>query len=747
MATKKTVGELVYKIRGDSTGFGATIKNAEAQVKKLGQTMSNAGKSFSNIKNQILSVKTAVQGFIAGVAVRGLFGLAQAGAQLDSLTQSFTRLSSEMGINGKEALDTLREFSAGTISNTDLIQSANRAMVLGVAKSTEEFGTLMQVARIRAADMGLSTTQAFNDIVTGIGRSSPLILDNLGIVVKQNEAYDRYAASLNKTTAALTDNEKREALKFAVLEDARNQIERVGEVTVSYSERLQQATTFVQNLRDGIGRALLPAFASLLSATNVQNQGFLQTTEQINTLGKKFYQFAQGLIVATRVAKNFYGVMKLIAQGIVASVTVVLESVLKVADTIGEAFGVSSDGLKNAIKDVEGFKNAVLDQSQETLDGMLDNTEKLRDSLDEAFDPKNYQGLSDGQMASLIAGGTGSDSVAGSLEEAAKAAEEAKKKLEDFQKQMLGTIDSSRQAQKALGEELTKTFTDFGEGLASNASETAQGLAGIFISAEDRLKELKEERRKTDDRDRRKQIKEEIKAQEEVLAERKKFEEREAERVTALRTRLEEAGIDAAKAGVDGLLEVRDLEAEIQEQRRVADLNEFARFEEQQIQKREALVTAFIEEVKLLNDKIDKQKALEVDVTTFVLSQNELREESVRQFADTAIAKYGEMAASLRNAISLQQRLNSLRSNPRQFHDGGYVDSRGGEVHAGEYVVPASLTRKYSGLISRLESERQSGVVNNNRTVNAPVNQTNIIQDGVDIRVIGRELAFELGKL
>lgn len=41
---------------------------------------------------------------------------------------------------------------------------------------------LLQVAVVRGQAMGLSAEQAFNDIVTGIGRMSPMILDNLGIV-------------------------------------------------------------------------------------------------------------------------------------------------------------------------------------------------------------------------------------------------------------------------------------------------------------------------------------------------------------------------------------------------------------------------------------------------------------------------------------------------------------------------------------------------------------------------------------
>jgi hypothetical protein len=83
--------------------------------------------------------------------------------------------------------------------------SANKAMSLGVADSTDEFTTLMEIARVKAKNMGLSTTQAFNDIVTGLGRSSPLILDNLGITINATEAQEEYAKALGKTASELTE--------------------------------------------------------------------------------------------------------------------------------------------------------------------------------------------------------------------------------------------------------------------------------------------------------------------------------------------------------------------------------------------------------------------------------------------------------------------------------------------------------------------------------------------------------------
>ena len=54
---------------------------------------------------------------------------------------------------------------------------------------------LINVARSRGAAMGLTLTQAFNDIVTGLGRESALILDNLGITIKVEQVMQDYAAN------------------------------------------------------------------------------------------------------------------------------------------------------------------------------------------------------------------------------------------------------------------------------------------------------------------------------------------------------------------------------------------------------------------------------------------------------------------------------------------------------------------------------------------------------------------------
>ena len=158
----------------------------------------------------------------------------------------------------RDILSALQEASAGTISANNLMLSANRAMVLGVADNTQEFTALMEIARDRARAMGLTTTQAFNDIVTGIGRGSPLILDNLGLVIDLAAANKEYAIRLGKTTEALTEEEKKQALLNAVLKQGERTIDKNAQAQMTASEATQALKASIEDLTAEIGRTFLP---------------------------------------------------------------------------------------------------------------------------------------------------------------------------------------------------------------------------------------------------------------------------------------------------------------------------------------------------------------------------------------------------------------------------------------------------------------------------------------------------------
>lgn len=96
----------------------------------------------------------------------------------------------------------------------------------------------------------MSASQAVSDVITGIGRMSPQILDNLGIV-GATKAIDDYAKSLGKTSEQLTDVERKQALVNVVLAGASGPT--VVDDAAAAFERMDAA---LQNSKGSVGATL-----------------------------------------------------------------------------------------------------------------------------------------------------------------------------------------------------------------------------------------------------------------------------------------------------------------------------------------------------------------------------------------------------------------------------------------------------------------------------------------------------------
>lgn len=163
---------------------GATkpIKGINSELDKTGK------KSVQNTKSQSLAF-TELSGAInvataALAAMKRGYDFAKEGANIQRLTDSGHELAQMYGVSMTGVMEKLSAASLGTVSDMDLLGAASRAMMLNVTTDGEQMAQLFQVAAQRGRAMGVDTTAAFNDIVTGIGRNSPLILDNLGIITK-----------------------------------------------------------------------------------------------------------------------------------------------------------------------------------------------------------------------------------------------------------------------------------------------------------------------------------------------------------------------------------------------------------------------------------------------------------------------------------------------------------------------------------------------------------------------------------
>lgn len=248
----------------------ATVRTVLTANDQASGPLRNFQNSLRGVKGEMTDandVAGMLKGGIAGIAaaagVDALMGLAQgvaelgrAGEQAGILRDAFDTTAAGVGASSASMLASIRTASGGMIADTDLMLAANRAMMLGVADSSAEMGELLEVAAVRGRAMGLTTSQAFNDLVTGLGRMSPMILDNLGIVTGGEAVFTAYAASIGKTAEALTDAERKQALFNKVVAST----DTSGELVVSQFERMDAA---ISNAKTAMGELFGPAVAQI----------------------------------------------------------------------------------------------------------------------------------------------------------------------------------------------------------------------------------------------------------------------------------------------------------------------------------------------------------------------------------------------------------------------------------------------------------------------------------------------------
>ena len=214
-------------IRAKNEASGA-IRQVSADLQNLDESAAGVGGGFGKLGGLLAG------GLIAGGltviadqalnAAGAIMDLGRSAAGFDALKASFEDLASTAGESGDAMLNALRNASQGMIADQDLILSANRAMMLGVAQNSQQMTQLLQVATVRGKAMGMSATDAFNDLVTGLARLSPLILDNLGIVTGGEKVFDDYAKSLGRTAASLSDAERKQALLNKVISESQGML-------------------------------------------------------------------------------------------------------------------------------------------------------------------------------------------------------------------------------------------------------------------------------------------------------------------------------------------------------------------------------------------------------------------------------------------------------------------------------------------------------------------------------------------
>ena len=158
------------------------------------------------------------------------------------------------GKGSVRALKDLRSATKGTVSEIDLMKQANQALLLGIDQ--DALPKMFRGAMAAAQATGRPVSDAIQDITTGIGRQSKLILDNLGIIVDVKKANEDYAKTLGKQAKELTEVEKKAAFTAATMKALDENMKKVGDTGDNASLAFQRLKAALKDAAGGLGAAL-----------------------------------------------------------------------------------------------------------------------------------------------------------------------------------------------------------------------------------------------------------------------------------------------------------------------------------------------------------------------------------------------------------------------------------------------------------------------------------------------------------
>ena len=225
--------------------------------KKAKKDVQGVGNAFGAVAKS--AAKAAAVFYAAKGIVAGLQKTVEISSKLTAVEGGFRNL--EKGIKGTgDTLKKLQKATDGTVDSIDLMKQANNAMLLGVFESNDQMAEAFDVAQRLGAALGQDTLFGVESLVTGMGRQSKLMLDNLGIMVDVEKANEEYAKTLGKTSSELNDQEKKTAFNTATMKEAKKLVETLGEENLTTRDRMNMLKASATNTAGVIGKALTPAF-------------------------------------------------------------------------------------------------------------------------------------------------------------------------------------------------------------------------------------------------------------------------------------------------------------------------------------------------------------------------------------------------------------------------------------------------------------------------------------------------------
>lgn len=350
---------------------------------KLGDLFIKLGLKSQEFEQGINKAKGSVNAFkgllkTIGVAIAGAFSVQmvvnfarqvfEIAKQAEGVRSAFERIATQGDLNK------MRDAVRGTVSDLNLMKRAVQASNLGL--DVKELGNLFQFAAQRAQGTGQSVDYLVDSIVLGIGRKSPLILDNLGISAIQ---LSEKLGGVSIAAASVGD------VTRAVGEIARESLESAGGFADTLGTKVQRIESIWENFKlslaespkviDTVGRSLIELEMIMTGFASTKDIArAIISPKYADELVKKYLEFVRVQNDAKSAIEEYGNNIKRargeteVLNTVLEDSTEKVEKTEKAWDGLNVSFEASSQALINLHKHI-GSLDDVLDRLGRSVKG------------------------------------------------------------------------------------------------------------------------------------------------------------------------------------------------------------------------------------------------------------------------------------------------------------------------------------------------------------------------------------------
>lgn len=258
-----------------SAALSASVGNTKTATRSEGLERGTAGnqsrgdaRDFGRQAQGLGGLVHLYATFAANVyAVSAAFNALSKAADFTNMQKAADILSLKVGVSINGLAKDMKNLTDGAISMSDALGSASLASSAGL--TTKQIKELTTVAKGASIALGRDMTDALQRVFRGTIKIEPELLDELGLMVKVDDANKAYAKTLGKTVSVLTDYERRQAFVNAVTTQG---ISKYKELADQAANPFSKLLSTVKDLGTGVlavMNSVLGPFVSMLSQSPV----------------------------------------------------------------------------------------------------------------------------------------------------------------------------------------------------------------------------------------------------------------------------------------------------------------------------------------------------------------------------------------------------------------------------------------------------------------------------------------------